>query len=75
MTVSDAGGGAAALALKTHEQRQDCSSQPNADREAPGADGNVRYSERLLCYCRDHGNASPEFPGDSPVALNSREPI
>ena len=74
MTVSDAGEGAAALALKTNEQRQDCS-QPNADREAPGADGNVRYSERLLCYCRDHGNASPEFPGASPVALNSREPI
>jgi len=49
VTVSDAGGGAAALALKTHEQRRDCS-QPNADREAPGVDGNVRYSERLFCY-------------------------
>ena len=22
----------------------------------------VRYSERLLWYCRDHGNASPSFP-------------
>ena len=72
--VSDAGGGAAALALKTHEQRRHCS-QPNADREASGADGNVRYSERLLCYCRDHGNASPEFSDPSPFALNSREPI
>jgi hypothetical protein len=49
VTVSDAGGGAAALALKTHEQRRDCS-QPNADREAPGVDGNVRYSEPLFCY-------------------------
>lgn len=46
---------------KAREQCQDCS-QPNADGEAPGADGNVRYSERLLCYCRDHGNASPNFP-------------
>jgi hypothetical protein len=45
------------LQPETHEQGQDYR-QPNADGETPGADGNPRYSERLLCCCRDHGNAS-----------------
>src|SRR4051812_29975111 len=38
-------------------------------REAPGADGNVLYSEWLLWFFLDHGNASPGFPGASPAAL------
>lgn len=37
-------------------------SQTDAEGEAPGVNGNVCYGERLLWYCRDHGNASPNLP-------------